>query len=123
MEPVKTEDLVAKVRKIAAAHPDVVYPVGEDGVCLYNYPPCGPGSGCLIGQALGALSPGVLSEVTVMLATVTISGIIRDPFMRPHFSVGDERHVSWLRAVQARQDMKEPWGEAVRLADRNDPLE
>lgn len=126
------EDVVAKVRSLAAARPDFVYEpptyvnpntpgpschyvhvqTTEDGVYLTG--------GCIVGQALIALGmdSADLHEYDngsgANGSTVVIEQI---------GSVENRKALYWLDRVQNRQDNGGTWAEAVEEADADHPLD
>ena len=102
-------NLVQTVRKLAADYPDAVYQ-GTDRGCFYTIGECGPGNGCIVGQALQKLGyelegfdeqKGV--GIGILIARLEIPCSCQDK--------------DWLIFVQDYQDMGKPWKEAVKLAD------
>jgi hypothetical protein len=132
------DDLVAKIREIAASSPDYIYvrPSGKTYGSCYNVHRDEKGNiipdqGCIIGRGLTALGwvprPGTVpvegqqdpimedkTGVTTLYWT-TIGGFEAAPEVM--------RKVSWLAAVQSRQDNDATWGQAVYYADVNYPIE
>ena len=114
--------LIQAIRDLAALYPDAEYVAyredpddpDEPVQCRYdrgevvNGPPrC---EGCLLGQALESLSPGVTREAPWTY--------------RPSYEMALEvceanavQELDWLQACQAAQDGGHTWGEAVTLAD------
>lgn len=118
---ITTEQVVNEVRRLAAEQPDFVYvnPVDpENADCLYvhnwgvlDQPVVG---GCIAGQAL--LNLGVPAwklheeEYTSVGAILSKVGVTVD-------RGSDRDDLDWLDNVQAKQDIKIPWGAAVTAAD------
>lgn len=106
------DDVVSKVREVAAERPDFVYqslqtdPLGFNIRCFYRH---GEKPGCIIGQALDRLDYVVPSS----LEGENVYRVLDHLFGEPQ---ADDR-ANWLRFVQARQDGGSTWGEAVQYAD------
>jgi hypothetical protein len=124
MTPIKTVELVAKVREIAAAHPNVKYPKNGHGGCDYDKPLCGSGFGCLIGQAIYAINPALRNLIasTPGLMGKRIGDLIEDSDdgIPDSFEVTDKAHVRWLSIVQSEQDRGQRWGRAIAEADERE---
>jgi len=100
-------DLIRAVRALASRHPSDIY-VREAG-CLYDRGKCGPGEGCIIGQAMQSLGKEYLYRgLEDMPAPELALGI----------SLGAE---GWVLEVQRRQDSCCTWGFAVEKADEAYP--
>lgn len=103
------DKLWSAIEKIVEEHPDVVYPVDEDGGCYYSKGVCGDGDGCLIGQALQACG----LDVTPLDSDTPsdICNIIRE------FELNyTEAQVGLLDELQYYQDIGTPWEDALAKA-------
>jgi hypothetical protein len=112
------DDLVTKVREIAAARPENVY---RNGRCEYADGECSDGTiGCILGQALLALGFTKrklrrLDELPISSIGVVLTSLLKTDALPPN-------KVSWLRRVQDAQDIEVEWGAAVEAADQVVPL-
>lgn len=112
------DQLIAKVRELAAKHPATKYvPPGHYTGCKYTKGEAGGGCGCLLGQALVSLQPDLLPLLMHLDAkeNVTIDDLLVD-----HISI--DGFVPWLTEVQQNQDMGKTWSVAVATADMRCPL-
>jgi hypothetical protein len=113
------DNLVAKVRELAAARPDNVYR-GDPG-CEYAGGESSDGTtGCLLGQALLALGFTAralrkLDEQSVSSINVALKTLLGTDNLPPN-------KVRWLRRVQDAQDIEVAWGQAVLAANQEVPL-
>jgi hypothetical protein len=111
------EQLIGKVREIAAENPDFIYQKQRrDGhrdtmVCYYVAENSQDGS-CIMGRAFRAL--GVPAEVLRQYEGER-TGTLIEAF-RVEASASQ---LSWLFNVQCSQDDGLAWGECVRVADRD----
>lgn len=112
--------LIAIVRQKAAAAPDFVYnpPIEEKGTCVYVHD--GKPS-CLIGQALWGAGLIDASLEDSAYNTETSSPLISGYLSLIDIGINE---LTWLRAVQYKQDTRATWADAVAYADSgdNDPL-
>ena len=120
------EDLVSKVRELAVARPETIYQPSPTGQatptirCSYLAGTCSDGTvGCLLGQALVAV--GYTAE---QLRAVDLLGIEEaiEKLLPCELTDEEYRRVRWLESVQNAQDNGHPWGEAIRIADEEEPL-
>lgn len=107
---VTVTDIIAKVREIAAAEPDFMYPQ-TGGTCTYNesspYDDVRTPQ-CIFGKALTQLGIPVPDQFEGRgIQTVLVKMNI--PFT--------EEQEQWMRIVQGHQDDHVPWGHAVQAAD------
>lgn len=114
------DQVIAKVREIAAARPDFIYIAlrwgtdsagpGEPNGCKYMH---GDQPGCIFGQALTALgvSPGKLREHD------RNGHNIYAVFGSPSVLSPEYADVAWCSRVQRAQDRGNAWGEAVKYGD------
>jgi hypothetical protein len=133
MIKINSSDLVTKVREIAKAYPDVIYPAQRlsklEPSCSYEKPACGPGKGCLIGQALSQLGLpeaqlAVLSSHGGILSLAMVFGgsLFSDFTEKWQFPPFSEfyRNIAWLQSVQRKQDRESHWGIAVEEVDNRE---
>ncbi len=123
------KQLVAEVRKVAAANPTFVYTKGEDGGCNYRDKSEDNRGACIIGQALANL--GVSNEDRTAWDNRDEAGIASLFYNRgddadypsdfPVTGDNDTDEVEWLQDVQHSQDQGDSWGTAVYNADRDYP--
>lgn len=109
MTTVRPEDVIAKVRELAAARPGHAYkpPKDSPGECSYFTDATGKaGAGCIYGQALTQLGLDDLTD------GVDITGILSRHHIYPSTDGLD-----WVEMVQNEQDKGVTWAEAVRVAD------
>ena len=112
----KFEELCDKVRELATTYPSATY-LGE--VCSYTRGDVrnGPETlGCIFGQAIRLLDPDLLETIGAdcyydheAIDELLARGVISPP-KEPSLA-------SWASALQDQQDLRVPWGEALRLAD------
>jgi len=100
--------IIKAVRDLAEKYPETIYPRHSVPYCKYTEGDCGPGSGCLIGQALQACGMKEKAEwadaqgkTSVMLLGLEVSS--------------DE--LAWLKDVQLYQDRGRTWKKAIDRAD------
>lgn len=115
------DDVIAKVRELAAADPEFVYSGDAEGypVCKYIHKDDQPG--CIFGQALLALgvSPDRLREYddtedsTITSILCQLAGADR---------IADAQKLAWCGQCQRAQDSNEQWAEAIREADQKYPI-
>lgn len=111
-------ELIAEVRRLAAAMPDFVYCNFASGECSnldggdINYP---DHCGCIIGQAWRNVGGPDLSQYPT--ETITTLLVEEFPYLEPTLS-----QVKWLQAVQCKQDQHWTWCSAVSWADSECPL-
>jgi hypothetical protein len=106
-----TMTLIQSVRDIAGKYPDAIYIVEEIGYPQYTKGDCGPGSGCLLGQAMQACG---MEDIA---AQSDESGEQSIPQLFNELGVTSKNDQLWLINVQCYQDLMRTWREAVRLAD------
>lgn len=103
-----------EVIRLATEYPDSVYRAPSDTEirCQYLRGKCGPGEGCIIGQAIMKLDSSkqeVLKEAD--------SGFNGEPIDEIMEELGIEEfnqsELDWLCNVQANQDRATPWGECI----------
>lgn len=105
----KADTVIDRVRKLAIEHPDAVY---KHAKCLYTKGACGPGTGCIIGQAL----PEYKEELE-RLDNITDYYVVE---MMKELNIGATREqFLWLETVQHHQDKGDTWEEAVKIAEAN----
>ena len=112
--PFTLDDVVSKVREVAAERPDFVYSSPNPDNCLYRHGENREEPGCIIGQALDRLGYVVPQAWEGSNAEALMDHIY-------DLSQHDDVRASWLRYVQGEQDRAKPWGEAVSEADRYYP--
>lgn len=106
------QTLINIVRQKAAAEPDFVYVYpGETETCLYVHQ--GKPS-CLIGQALF-----VTGLIDASLEKTPLNADICTTLFYHLELELDEDEISWLRAVQSKQDNGTAWADSVTWADRH----
>lgn len=109
---ITAEQLIEKVRELAAAKPDFVYRRPENSTsCLYREHDGMPG--CIFGQAFDALGVELTDAhehkgITRVLSLLGIS-VTR-------------LQVEWMMSVQDAQDLGHSWAEAIARADFRRPL-
>ena len=105
------------VRKLAKDFPDTVYSVikGEES-CMYTIGKCGPGAGCIVGQAFVAAYPHLkhVAKETDDVGITGPRGLLGNAGLRLN-----EYDFRWLEAVQNKQDNGCEWGLAVKYADEH----
>lgn len=112
---INLDALILEVRKLADEYPEAVYPLAG---CYYSTGECGPGTGCLIGQAAKTSSPelyalmlerdGRKSQIGIQSLLWKYKDLIED------FTVAK---YDWLGRVQVKQDYGTPWAKCVAGAD------
>jgi hypothetical protein len=121
---ITTEQVVNEIRRLAAEQPDFVYvnPVDPENTdCLYVHnwgnedglPVVG---GCIAGQAL--MNLGVPASTLHDVEFTSVSGILPRVGVKVDI-VSDRNLLTWMDDVQSKQDIKNPWGLAVKAADQN----
>ena len=103
------------VRKLAEDFPDTVYSVvmGEKS-CMYTIGTCGPGKGCIVGQAFVAAYPHLkhVAEYTDGTGIAGPETLLKNAGMEVHSA-----DLEWLTVVQNKQDNGVEWSLAVKFAD------
>ncbi|AOZ63786.1 hypothetical protein SEA_WEASELS2_208 [Rhodococcus phage Weasels2] len=127
IEDIDIDDLIAEVKKIAAANPDHIYTDKRDSMgfgqatCFYerNGKPS-----CIMGQALHTL--GVPIEELMAFDTThqgsIVSLLTKYGKYDSHDEYGEDlvsKKLVWLNDVQYLQDTLKPWGVAVESAYGN----
>lgn len=115
---IDAKEFVDAVRRIASENPDKVYEETDEG-CVYveEDPDTGELVGsCLIGCAL--ISIGIPAEDLDLDETEIFYNLIGRLGLELPPGVAE-----WANFVQRRQDSGQPWGESVRDADKEHPLE
>lgn len=104
--------LILAVRKLAEEYPDAVYPNRK---CYYSTGECGPGEGCIVGQAAKIACPELyeIMRQRDQQAMTDISAILA-PYNLPRIKL------YWLSLVQSRQDHRQPWNKCITDADEFD---
>lgn len=129
MTDITIQQVVAKVRELAAENPDFVYrptPGGDFHMsCAYVHDEDGTlKPGCIVGAAVIALGVDPKRIVDNRWNTEgAVSLLSRLGILGPNpYGDGvDGPLKSWLDKVQMRQDDRNPWSEAVRRADLDLP--
>ena len=111
--------IVDEVRRLAAESPEAVY---QESPCHYGIGKCGNGEGCIIGQAIVAWCP----DMEVYLDFEDQKAINHKHNLNVYQIVNDhglnhlltKKEIDFCREVQAEQDRRKPWAEAVASADR-----
>jgi hypothetical protein len=110
------DDVVAKVREVAAERPTYVY--NNEGMseytssCFYRHGENRDRPGCIVGQALdrlGYVVPTVMEGSHATSVLHEIFGVPSDSEI--------EAKVRWVRNVQRAQDAGRSWAQAVKRAD------
>lgn len=115
------DQIIDEVRKLASEHPATVYPgIGDKNSCFYDKPDCGPGTGCIFGQAMQRL--GVSLDDLAGLQNEAQDGskyirVVMDRHSIEYTSVEG----SWCMQVQQNQDVGRAWAMCVKLADKRYP--
>jgi hypothetical protein len=106
-----SQNVVDKVREIAAAQPDYVYNTSGDSTmaCYYTLNFDLTPGGCIIGRALRGVG---ISRNTLE----SYEGKAADEVVPYVVETSDDDN-EWLRNVQMHQDAGYSWGTAVRRAD------
>lgn len=104
--------LIQAVRDIAGKYPYVKYNFGETVYPHYTKGDCGPGSGCLLGQAMQACGMGDIAEQSDELGEQPIVMLV------DKLGVTSQNDIMWLSKVQYFQDTGRMWRDSVKLADR-----
>jgi hypothetical protein len=108
------DDVVAKVREVAAERPTYVYNnegmSGYTSSCFYRHGENRDRPGCIVGQALDRLGYVVPEMMEGSHATFVLHEIFGGPS-------DSEDRVRWVRNVQRAQDDGKTWAEAVEKAD------
>ena len=110
----KENPLVTAVRELAEGYPDTVYNVASLDGCRYTIGKCGPGVGCIVGQAIAECYP---DKVEAMAQQDKDGPLGVDSLL---FDLGinrSENDARWLCCVQSKQDNGYPWAEAIKIAD------
>jgi hypothetical protein len=109
------DDVVAKVREVAAERPTYVY--NNEGMseysssCFYRHGEYGERPGCIVGQALDRLGYVVPEVDEGTNAGVVLGGL---------FDLSDDDNglkANWVWKVQKEQDGGKSWGDAILEAD------
>lgn len=109
MRPTEHEVLQEVVR-LGTEYPDVIY--DSYGGCYYTSPRCGPGSGCIIGQALQNLG-WTVAELKQIEKEYEWSGKVSDMANALFPLPIDDSVVKMLQEIQRAQDNRVSWGRAV----------
>lgn len=129
-ERVNVAQLADAVRQAALDNPDKIYERLNGGGCKYTHEIGGEMvPGCIVGQGIFDLTGRLVDQDTLGMSVNSSSWKValcatdgeadmfgdatpsRDPLTR--------YLVSWLRAVQGKQDDGKTWGDSVAYADRN----
>jgi hypothetical protein len=103
------DDVVAKVREVAAERPTYVYDNGTGGElssCFYRHGADRSEPGCIVGQALDRLG----YVVPELWEGTNASSLLQSIF--PEVDRVDSR-IFWVRSVQSAQDGGMSWADAV----------
>jgi hypothetical protein len=113
------DDVVAKVREVAAERPTYVYDNGTGGElssCFYRHGADRSEPGCIVGQALDRLGY-VVPEDLEGRDSYTILNEALGTHFESWESPANPAGAKWIRGVQFQQDAGKPWGVAVEYAD------
>ena len=113
--------VIEEVRRLAEEQPDFVYGHQEGAVGECSYFGCAlkdtSGQACIVGQALANLNVDMSDlkrkedrGIGMAIAEAFEWEVVDIPYT--------EEEVRWLGDVQYHQDNKEPWAQAVALADK-----
>lgn len=125
MTEIDVEVLARKVRDLAEAYPDAVYPSEqsepEGGYgASYAAGEVGPGVGCIVGQAMKAL--GVSNEDVSEMDNIGFFSHVPNNVISPVkirvITHRQEILAEWIDQVQQNQDAHNSWGEAALFADQ-----
>lgn len=109
-------ELKTEVLRLAAEYPDTVYPkVMEERSlrqCYYTKGECGPGVGCIFGQALTNLDSSLAVRLAAMDADDMFNTGIGNVVWKLGISATNEEE-TWCDSVQAAQDNSRRWADAV----------
>lgn len=116
--------LISTVRQLAKQFPDAIY---SEGKCLYTSGRAGNGQGCVLGQAAKICNPSLYKSMAISdkscgqygtaiyeIPSVKNAKIDAERQYHPHIL----NKINWLVEVQSLQDDETPWGECIKLADR-----
>lgn len=104
--------LIQAIRKLASDYPDTRYPVQGHEYCEYTRGECGPGAGCIVGQALQ------MSGLTSIAEDADESGECGVGSLFEKMGIKNFNDQKWLSRVQSNQDFSFSWSGAVADADR-----
>jgi hypothetical protein len=116
------QDIIDKVREIAAAEPDTVYVyLPGQGACTYT-PGVRGAQRCLIGRALSALGVPDIFFMNCNMENYSkiVSCLVGAGYLPETWGASLEPD-EWLIRAQFMQDSGVNWGRAVRMVDN--PLE
>ena len=103
------------VRKLAKNFSDTVYNLAmSEESCMYTVGKCGPGVGCIVGQAFIEAYPH-LEHVAKDTDNVGVAG--PDRLASNAGLQVCPNDIKWLTIVQNKQDNGCEWGSAVEFAD------
>jgi len=112
---INLDSLILAVRKLAEEYPDAIYPLAG---CYYSTGECGPGLGCIIGQAAKISCPelyALMLEKDERKSQIGIQSLLwKNKNLIEDFAVNT---YDWLGRVQVRQDCRTPWAKCVADAD------
>lgn len=103
--------LIQAIRKLAAEYPDAKYPKGDVDYCQYTVGECGPGHGCIIGQALQSSGMEDKAYKFDRRGESPISCYYED------VNISNTNDKEWLTYVQSFQDRGMTWSKSVKAVD------
>lgn len=103
--------LIESVKFLADKYADTSYPIHEVPYCSYTEGECGPGEGCLLGQAMQHCGMKELAYSADHRGEMAIYDLYEETNT---LSRNDQ---IWLNTVQASQDRGATWGEALENAN------
>lgn len=106
--------IIDHVKALAEEYPDAIYELPPGG-CLYTVGKCGPGTGCIVGQAIARMFP---DRTDLMAVKDEVAQGSRNFCNKIGVSFTDDEH-RWLCNVQGKQDRQFTWADAVKHADLN----
>lgn len=108
--------LIETIRKLAEENPEAVYSVSDIDFdnCQYTRGVCGPGSGCIVGQAIAQLYPDKIPKMVAQDNRGPIGAAALFDDLDIEYK---RKEIRWINTVQARQDVGHPWLDAIKLAD------
>jgi len=103
--------MISEVRRIAKEYPNAVYSMDNLVFCCYTKGKCGPGFGCLLGQAMQSAGLRHIANQADEQGEKAISELFNV------LNIHNANDRMWLSDVQGQQDRGATWEEAVKFAD------
>lgn len=108
--------LIDTIRKLAEENSDAVYNISGTDLdsCAYTKGPCGPGVGCIVGQAVAQCYPDKIPQMVAQDDERPVGAATLLYDLGIEYS---EKEIRWINTVQAKQDIGYRWTAAVNMAD------